>query len=148
MPESRESLLERALRRLDSKPVAIGFTFGSAAIAAVLEYVTHLTVDHFSVSDSLHASLDATVMSVMTLLLVGFSVGALRERRTRVSEGIRSVAELNHHVRNALQVIRDAHYLPEDEQADAVLNSVDRIDATLRRLFPSRTPPEWKKIMR
>jgi cbb3-type cytochrome oxidase subunit 3 len=148
MPELQESLLERALRRLDSKPVAVGFTIGSAALAASLEYFTHLTVDHFAFSDDLHAALDASVMALMTLLLVGFTVAAFRERRRRVNEAIRSVADLNHHVRNALQVIRDAHYLPEDEQADAVLNSVDRIDSTLRRLFPNRIPPEWKKLMR
>ena len=48
-----------------------------------------------------------------------------------------TVAELNHHVRNALQVIRESHYLPEDRQAQAVMESVDRIDRTLKHLFPS-----------
>jgi uncharacterized membrane protein len=50
-----------------------------------------------------------------------------------------TVAELNHHVRNALQVIRDSHLLPEDKQAQAVIESVERIDNTLRRLFPPAT---------
>jgi hypothetical protein len=49
------------------------------------------------------------------------------------------VAELNHHVRNALQVIRDSHLLPEERQAQAVIESVERIDRTLRHLFPPAT---------
>jgi phage terminase Nu1 subunit (DNA packaging protein) len=54
-----------------------------------------------------------------------------------VVEELARVAELNHNVRNALQVIRHSHTLERDEQAEAIVASVDRIDETLRRLFPA-----------
>lgn len=138
MPEPRESFLQRATARFDSKPFAVCFIIACAVLAALLEYATHLTVDMFAIPPSMHAALDACVVSGLTLLLVSTAVTAIRRRRKYVLDAVQTVAELNHHVRNALQVIRDAHYLPEDEQADAVIGSVDRIDTTLRRLFPGR----------
>jgi hypothetical protein len=86
-----------------------------------------------------HASVDALVIAFLTMMLVSVVITAARARRRQVLKEMRTIAELNHHVRNALQVIRDSHFLPEDRQAQAVMDSVERIDVTLKRLFPPTT---------
>ena len=109
----------------------------SGAVAGTLEYVVQASVRH--------ARTPALVQAVANALIVGLAVSIImllillstRERRRRVLDDIRKIAELNHHIRNALQVVVDSQYLPQSqEQREAVLASVDRIDKTLRELFP------------
>jgi hypothetical protein len=45
--------------------------------------------------------------------------------------------ELKHNVRNALQTIVYANQADADEQHKMIVDSVDRIDRTLRALFPA-----------
>jgi hypothetical protein len=62
---------------------------------------------------------------------------ATRTRRLRVLEDVVKVAELNHHVRNALQAIQYATHMPAGiEQIHIIDDGVKRIDDTLRHLFP------------
>jgi hypothetical protein len=103
--------------------------------------MTHIAVAHMGPPLAFHASVDATVIAILTMSIVSGGILAARARRRRVIQEMRTVAELNHHVRNALQVIRDSHLLPEEQQTQAVIESVDRIDSTLRRLFPTTIKP-------
>jgi hypothetical protein len=60
-------------------------------------------------------------------------------RRTRfITERLNTVALMNHHVRNALQVIRDANYLrPENQNLTQIVeDAVERIDWALREILP------------
>jgi hypothetical protein len=50
--------------------------------------------------------------------------------------------ELNHNVRNALQTIVYANQADADEQHKMIVDSVDRIDRTLRELFPAMNVDE------
>ena len=141
---------ERLFPSLDSTSVVVTTVLVCGALAGFLEFVTHLAVARLRPPLELHAFMDAVVIGLMTMGLVTVSVTAARARRQRMLEDIRTVSELNHHVRNALQVISQSRYLPEEQQTKAVLDSVDRIDETLRRLFPAHqrlragVPPELK----
>lgn len=140
--QSREpKWLERVTTSFDSRATAIATVILCGAVAGTLEYATHLAVAHMRPPLEFHAGVDAGVIAILTMTIVTGGIAAARARRRRVVEEMRTVAELNHHVRNALQVIRDSHLLPEDQQTQAVIESVDRIDQTLRRLFPVTNQP-------
>lgn len=68
--------------------------------------------------------------SFFATLLVAFA-----SRREFVRTQIQVAATLNHEVRNALEVILGSEYLPESEQAHAVMQSVERINRTLNSLL-------------
>jgi signal transduction histidine kinase len=62
-------------------------------------------------------------------------------RRAAVREHLRLVAELNHHIRNALANIQLSCYASGDRQAiDAVNESVRRIDWALREILGQESP--------
>jgi len=81
----------------------------------------------------------ATLMVAGTAISYVFLVGA-RARRLAVLDHVRKIAELNHNVRNALDVILAAQYLSQDvaeRDRKLIVASVERIDQTLRHLFPA-----------
>ena len=48
------------------------------------------------------------------------------------------MAELNHHLRNSLQIIVGAHYIAKDEEPTRMmLETAQAIDQVLKRLFPA-----------
>jgi hypothetical protein len=82
---------------------------------------------------------------VVTGIVAGslFLYVARREkvRRDRMAERMRTVAELNHHIRNALQVIKLAGAQPssssfDDRQLQLIKESADRIEWALREVLP------------
>ncbi len=82
---------------------------------------------------------DAILSAALAAALVWVLLMGLRMRRKQVEEQLRAVADLNHNVRNALQVIFASDFLPQSDRASAILESVERIDRTLNALLlPSR----------
>ncbi len=60
-----------------------------------------------------------------------------RERRARLRQRIEVIADMNHHVRNALQVISLTAYSTADkEQLEAVQVSMERIQWALKEILP------------
>jgi len=135
----RTTLFDRLVASFDSRVTAVVVVVLSGAVAGTLEFLTHLAVAKMKTPLQAHAGVDGAVISVLTMTLVSVVIVAARARRRQVLRDMQNIAELNHHVRNALQVIRDSHLLPEDRQAQAVIESVERIDRTLRHLFPPVT---------
>lgn len=86
-----------------------------------------------------YATIDAIVIGCVAATIGALVLVGVRERRKRDIEHLRTVAELNHSVRNALEVIVHSHYLSRNDHTTEVLESVDRIDRTLRTLFPAET---------
>jgi hypothetical protein len=138
-PSPQVPVIDRLIASVDSRRVAALAVVVCGALAGTLEFITHLAVASLRPPLRFHAGVDALVIAFLTMTLVSVVIAAARARRHQVLQEMRTVAELNHHVRNALQVIRDSHLLPEDRQAQAVIESVERIDSTLRRLFPPAT---------
>jgi len=59
------------------------------------------------------------------------------DRRLRLRERIEAIANMNHHVRNALQVISlSAFSATDQQQLQAVRDSVNRIQWALREILP------------
>ncbi len=77
--------------------------------------------------------------------LTGIAAGLLyfqitrieRERRAAMQQRLRTIADMNHHIRNALQVIAYANLASDKEQSvELIRNSVERIEWALREVLP------------
>jgi hypothetical protein len=76
-----------------------------------------------------------------TAILTAMLVFAYEQKRYRAAmEKVRIIAEMNHHVRNALQAIISCKVLPEQErQVKMIAESVTRIEWALRKVLPGGT---------
>ena len=91
-----------------------------------------------------HAGLNPRTITVDDLLIavaVGLLVVFYEERRRRaLIQRLRTIELMNHHVRNALQVIANAHYAHDlDNQIHIVSESVQRIEWALKEVLPKGT---------
>jgi hypothetical protein len=76
---------------------------------------------------------DNVCTGIMAGLLVFFYE---RQRHKRVERQLRMIADMNHHVRNALQSITYAPYIPSQiEQISVIRSSVERIQWALREIL-------------
>jgi hypothetical protein len=84
-------------------------------------------------------SLDNIATGVMAALLVF----AYEQKQYRVLLGrLRVIAAMNHHVRNALQVIIGCRVFSEQEkQVKVIREAVSRIEWALREVLPGETRP-------
>jgi hypothetical protein len=130
MGRYRLALGTRIVEALDSRvktaalAVAVGMMFGSVEffIPSNKHFFFHFVATAFGGA------------AITYVLLTG-----ARARRLAVLEHIRKVAELNHNVRNALDVILSTHYLSAalaEQDRKVVMSSIERIDRTLNHLFP------------
>lgn len=62
---------------------------------------------------------------------------AMRERRLAGLRRYRVIADMNHHIRNALQVISYQAYVSDRAATERMRQAVDRIDWALREVLPS-----------
>lgn len=61
------------------------------------------------------------------------------ERRENVALRLRTIADMNHHIRNALQTIQLSAYSTKDQQAiGEISEAVERIQWALREVLPGR----------
>ena len=83
--------------------------------------------------------------------LTGLAVGLLylqlsrieRERRAQVQQQLRTIAEMNHHIRNALQIIAYASTATDKTQSvELISQSVERIEWALREVLPGHVTRE------
>jgi hypothetical protein len=121
------------------------FSLAVGGILAGFEFIVHQLVWSAQLPRITHAIVDAAFMGCGSALFTFAWLSALRARRRKVREDIQKIVELNHQVRNALEVIVGSQYAPDSERARLVLQSVDRIDLTLGELFPSPVPPERRR---
>ncbi len=82
----------------------------------------------------------------LTGLVAGFLFFSLsnyeRLRRNLVEERLRTIAEMNHHIRNALQVITYATASKsESGSVKLIRDSVERIEWALREVLPGHVVP-------
>ena len=65
------------------------------------------------------------------------------ERRENVAARLKMIADINHHIRNALQSIQLSAYSTKDQQAISdISEAVERIQWALREVLPGRLPEE------
>lgn len=129
--------------------LACGLLFGA------LEYGIMRGITDSGLPAEFQNLIDAGIMALGTGTFAWVMLFANRARRRRMREEIARIAELNHEIRNALQVIAHSQYAAKGEHRDLVLQSVSRIDAVMKRVVPMvgvgwreagdrhRTPQVW-----
>ena len=101
----------------------------------VIEFLSHEVLARTRLSPFGNAVLDAAIVGFSFSIAIWFLLAGNRERRNRVREELERIAELNHEVRNALEVIVHSHYLDTDSQhREMVFESVKRIDKVVKRV--------------
>jgi hypothetical protein len=78
-------------------------------------------------------------------IIAGLLIYRIECNRTKyLNEKLKTIELMNHHVRNALQVIVDSAYLHgHAQQLDMIQKSVKRIDWALREILPGHTLNEY-----
>jgi two-component sensor histidine kinase len=114
----------------------------TGVLAALLVFMVGAGLDWFvlhenesrTIAISLSDSLAAVIAGVLVFRLMLYE----RDRRKFVRQRLEIIAEMNHHVRNALQVISlSAHTSYADkQQLEAVKASVNRIQWALKEILP------------
>jgi hypothetical protein len=126
----------------DTRRGRILLVLAIAAIASAIEYILHIAIFTYIPHQGLGRLLDSLTIGVVVAIITIIEIKAVHQRRTKVMDDMRVVRELNHHVRNALQIISYAARVPETKQQVAIIDeSIARIDSTLKELFPTIDQP-------
>jgi gas vesicle protein len=116
-------------------------------------HIAWFSLGVFAVFFFINATIDRATIGIdpkMHVFIQGFLVGlaaafvsvlllsARRERRRILREEIERVVELNHRIRNSLQVITDAHFNETDDARKRMISEmVQSMDQTMKQLFPT-----------
>ena len=135
MRDQFEKIMQ-AIAGSTERTVAVVILFGVSA--GVLEFAIHLVVVQARVSPVLEALINAVLVALAAALFLLLLVLAARDRHRKMLDDLRRIAQLNHHVRNALQTILYSEYLPDSEaNRKMILEGVDRVGRILQELFPA-----------
>ena len=133
----RTSLGEKLLSASQSPAKTALAIVLAAFLSGSLELIVMLGLQELKLRPSLGNALDALLMAALGGTIAWLVLTGIRERRTAVLEQIKVAAELNRNVRAALGAILSEQYLPDQEQTNLLIQGVDRIDETLKSLFPA-----------
>jgi hypothetical protein len=99
----------------------------------------------------LHEGIPRYDLLAVSNLLTGTVAGAFfwqamrrdRDRRKFIRERLHTISEMNHHIRNALQVISLHSYREHDEKSVAQLQqAVNRVEWALNEILPGELPAD------
>jgi len=122
----------------DRKSWSLLFSLGITAFVGLFAFSVELSLEAGGVSHDIRAAVQASIVGTGTGVVSYLLLAARRERRNMVRAELSRVAELNHHLRNSLQIIVGAHYIVQDEEhAQMMLRTVQAMDQVLKRLFPA-----------
>jgi len=113
-----------------------------ALIAALVVFLIGATFDYILLHDAHDSRTTALEVSdALGGLIAGVLVYRLlqyeRERRERLRQKLAIISDMNHHVRNALQVISFQTYSNADkEQLEAIRESMEHMQWALKEILP------------
>ncbi len=140
-PHTPERVAETAAVHAHPESLSNIRIFLMALIAALTVFVVGTALDLLLIHEHnkrlvvVEASdaLGGIVAGVLSIRILQYE----RERRARLRQRIEVIADMNHHVRNALQVISFHAYSTADkEQLEAVKESMERIQWALKEILP------------
>lgn len=126
------------VQRTDSHVSRFCFVVLSGLIAGLFEAALHIWVTSRLPHQLVGVLIDAFSVALLVGIITYIEVSAVHARRRRLLVEVKVVSELNHRVRNALQTIAYAAHLPETtNQVEIIEECVQKIDCTLKELFPA-----------
>jgi hypothetical protein len=109
----------------------------STLLFGLFEFAVSRWLIEIHIAPNLHCSVQAIIVAVVAGFALWLILNGINDRRKLIEDELRRVAELNHTLRNALEVIVLAHHTVSDYEHKAiVLESTNRIDEKMRELFP------------
>ncbi len=116
-------------------------------VVVLLVWIVGFGFDRLLASDGVTRTEILLTSNALTGLVAGFLFYTLalneRVRRNLMRERLRTIAEINHHIRNALQVITYAAEVNKnDASVEMIRKSVERIEWTLREVLPGGLPSD------
>jgi len=118
---------------------------GGALIIGFASYYINRLILWYGINPSTESLLDDLAIGALGGGIVFFA-GALKgERDSRIRERLTLIAELNHHVRNALTtIVLYSEYPDLKKRLQTTTEAVDRIEWVLRELVPTAAIREGK----
>jgi len=111
---------------------------GATCLFGTFNFAVSRWLISVNVDPVLHAALQAAIVGVGAGVALSLILLGLVERRRILQDELRRLSELNHTIRNSLDVIVMSQYVADDsEHRSIVLECTSRIDEKLRELFPS-----------
>ena len=90
------------------------------------------------IGPKIHTLIQGCLVGLAAGIVSVILLSARRQRRKLLREEINRIVELNHRLRNALQVITDADFEETNEGRKRMISDmVQSMDLTLKRLFPT-----------
>lgn len=127
-------------RELDSKQLLVGISLAFGGIAFLISELMH-----YLLVPGLGRHGERMIAEGVSALIVGFLAAQLFtrtiERRRLVASRLQVIEAMNHHIRNALDVISLSTYTSHDKHSVALISeAIDRIDWALREILPHNVP--------
>lgn len=122
-----------ALTQTHARIVAV-----SCAVTCVLgaaDYALLSALAHFNVPRTSIRMENAILTGCLGAASIWALLTVVALRRRYLGAQVRVIAELNHELRNALDVILSSGYLPDRERLPALFESANRIDRALTQLM-------------
>ena len=122
----------------------------TAAIAGTIIFVITVTF-HWLLGEQFHLLARESAADLVAALVVAYfayvALRAERQRALRAAAELKMIADMNHHIRNALDMLTMSAYGTDDKAAVAVIQkATERITWALREVLPSREI-ERRRIM-
>ena len=125
-----------ARTRLDPRTVGLSVAVGGLVVLLTMGF--DLLVDIFHPHGFWVFLVDDVLMGVVCAVIVLLYE---QRRRRELAAKLNVIAEMNHRVRNALEVIQYSAYATQEKQHIATIGeSVSKIEAALREILEGRRP--------
>lgn len=142
----RSSSSAQPLPQEDSSPAkrslsltVLGSGIAAAFVATVVFAVSSIA-DYFLLYEHEPARLTIEISDAISSIVIGLLCFQLfrmqQQRRQQIRQRLEVIADMNHHVRNALQVISFTTESGDEKEIKAIRESVNRIQWALKELLP------------
>ena len=139
-------------RSLVGSAIASVLRFKWAGFSALVVFLAVYWIDAWFVRHGLRR--DATLLDDFLLGALVFALGIGQQLRHEIASRrqqrlMKIIADMNHHTRNALQVIvgRSTQSIPDPSAIDDIRQAVRRIDWCLREILPGADDRNTKKAL-
>lgn len=116
--------------------IALAVT-GATLLFGLFEFAVSRWLFEIHLPPNLHCAVHSAIVAIGAGFAFWVILIGVMDRRRMAADELRRVAELNHTLRNVLEVIVLAHYtVPDHEHKAMMLECAHRIDQKLKELFP------------
>jgi hypothetical protein len=136
MEKARVFVVRLYERLIESRRRAALSAVGAFLVVAAIKFTLSGVLVRGGATEMQMRTQDAFFTGLFVAIIAWGALSVGRFRREQMRARVKVVSDLNHHLRNALSMILNSHFLPENAQTSAILDGVERIDRALRHIIP------------